>query len=267
MAKFSDYVKKDEELEQEISEAAEQAGDRQSGESSIPERFRGKSAEEIAASYAELEKAYSRQGNDLGKMRQAMDEFLALQSSGSKSDSTPDESAKPVTLDDLYEDTDAAIARAVEKHAGNRVKALEAELARAKLETRVSSLDEKYPGWKEKVQEPEFQNWVLESSYRTRLAQAADGWDLDAAEDLLGLYNEAKGINSAARTAKREKNLRDASLESGASAVPPTEQKFSRTELTKLRTQALRGDPDAQAYLSANAEAIAIAYESGNITN
>lgn len=267
MAKYADYVKKNEELESEIQDAAQNSQDRQVAGNpgfELPERFKDKPLEEVAKAYVELEKAYSRQGNDLGKMRQAMDEYLALQSPQQSEAPTKQE---PITIDSLYDDTEGAIQRGVEKYAGDRIKTLEAELARAKLETRVQSLSEKYEGWEQTVQSPEFQNWVMESSYRQRLAQAADKWDLDAAEDLLGMYNDVRGVNSTQAKAERDRALRDATLETGAASVPAQEQVFSRTGLTAMRVKAMQGDREAKAFLQKNAEAIAIAYESGNITD
>ena len=271
MAKFADYATKvDEQLDQEIDQASQESQDRrQSGESGfeIPERFKGKSAEEIARSYAELEKAYSRQGNDLGRMRQTLDEYIDLQLRSGKQEAPADEERKPITIDDLYENTDDAIRRGVEAVAGDKISALEQELARAKLETRLQELDAKHEGWRERVQSPEFQNWVLESPYRTRLAKAADSWDLDAAEDLLSLYDEVSNVDSGRQQARREQNLRDGTLESAGADVERVVKPYSRSDLLAKRVAAMRGDKEARAYLATHADAIANAYESGNITD
>lgn len=268
MAKYEDYVQKDDELENEINEAAQESADRQeSGESGfvMPERFQGKSPEEIAKAYSELEKLNSRQAQDLGQMRKTVDEFLTLQSDD-KPKATPAEKA-PVTLDDIYEDTDSAIKRGAEEAVGGRIEALERQLAEARLQSRVSELDAKFEGWRDQVQTPEFVNWINEKPYRARLAQAADAWDLDAAEELLSMYSDATGRSGTAARAKREKQLRDASLESGSAHVPPSEQTFSRTELMRIRVAARHGDSEAADWLKANGDAIAVAYEQGNITD
>ena len=57
MAKYTDYVKDD--IDSEIEDASTKAAERQD-ESAIPERFRGKTVEEVAHSYTELEKLNSR---------------------------------------------------------------------------------------------------------------------------------------------------------------------------------------------------------------
>ena len=68
MAKYEDYVKNDI-IEDELEDAIESAHTRKDEGATIPERFVGKPVEEVARSYTELEKLYSRQAQDLGAMR------------------------------------------------------------------------------------------------------------------------------------------------------------------------------------------------------
>jgi len=268
MANYQDYVSKDNELEDEINEAADQSATRE-GESSfaMPDRFKGKTPEDIAKSYAELERLNSRQAQDLGTMRRTVDEFLDLQSN--KPNERPERKEAPaaVTVDDLYNDPDETISRKVEQVAGSRISKLEKELEQARLQTRVESLTEQYPDWQERVRTPEFVDWVKGSPYRLRMAQAADGWDLDAAEELLALHDDVRGATNAKDRAQRERQLANASLETGVAASQVHEVAFSRSELMETRVRAAQGDTEAQAYMRKNADAIAIAYEEGNITD
>jgi hypothetical protein len=266
MAKFQDYVKKDE-IEDEITEAGANAEDRNSGESSLPERFQGKTPEEIAASYVELEKAYSQQGNKLGEMRQTMDQYISNLQSDTQTTSSEEADETPVTIDDLYEDTEGAITRAAEKAVGNRVEALEAELANARLQTRIEVLDNKYGDWRSEVQRPEFLEWVQESPYRVRVAQAADQFDMDAAEELLGMYGDRKATTDLQAEVKRDSQLRDASLESSSAEAPARETRYSRSDVMDKRIRAQHGDSSAQSWLKANAEGIALAYEEKTLTD
>lgn len=264
MAKFEDYEQKGE-LDQEIADAADKSETRE-GESSfkMPERFTGKSAEEIAQSYTELESLNSRQAQDLGTMRRTVDEFLTLKSV--QPDPDPVE-LEPITVDDLYDDPQGAIARGVEAATGDRISQLEQELVKARLQTRVSSMNDRFEGWQEEVRSPEFVTWVQESPYRLRIAQAADKWDMDAAEEIIEMYRDVKGVSSDRDQVQRDLALSDASLESSSAEVPLLEDTFSRAVLLTKRIAARHGDPEAEAYMKQNAEAIAIAYEEGNITD
>ena len=82
MAKYADYVKDD--IDDEIIDAGQEAATR-AAEETIPDRFKGKSKAEIAASYVELQALHSKQGNDLGSMRKTVDQLLELQSQKSTS--------------------------------------------------------------------------------------------------------------------------------------------------------------------------------------
>jgi hypothetical protein len=265
MAKYEDYAKKDGDLETEIDDAANQSQTRE-GESgfTMPERFTGKSAEDIARSYTELEALNSRQAQDLGTMRRTVDEFVTLQS---KQPDVVPEPVEPVTMDDLYDDPEAAMRKGVENVVGDRISQLEQELAEAKVQTKLDGLNVRFQGWQQTVESPEFANWVQQSPYRTKMAQRADQWDLDAADEILGLYAEATDSQSQASQARRDANLQNATLESGAAAVELAEPSFSRAALMNMRISAKQGDRDAVAYMEANAEAIAIAYEEGTITD
>lgn len=264
MAKYEDYAKKEGELEDEIDNAAEQAQTRE-GESgfTMPDRFQGKSAEDIAQSYTELESLNSRQAQDLGTMRQTVDELVNLQSQQEE----PAPAAEPITVDDLYDDPNAAVERAVEAATGGRIEALEQELAKAKLSTRVEGLESKFPGWKDTVRSDEFTKWAQASPYRLRMAQAADGWDMDAADELLGMYSEVTGRESQSDQDQRNADLQNATLESSSAEVLAGEPGFSRSELLQHRVAAKHGNQESIAYMDKNAEAIAIAYENGAITD
>ena len=101
MAKYEDYVKNDG-LEGEIQEAAVATEERklEGVPESVVERFKDKGVEDVLKSYAELEKAYSKQGQKHGELRKSFDEFIALQSQvSSVAGSEPDEE------DAFFEDT------------------------------------------------------------------------------------------------------------------------------------------------------------------
>ena len=262
MAKYQDYVGgNQDELDQEIDDASQRSEDRRAGNPDIPERFANKSAEEIAQSYVELERRFSQQGNDLGEMRKTLDEFIRVQSAPEVQTREPE---KKASIDDLYEDADTTIRRVVQKETGDRIARLEQELAAERSKAQIKELSTRYDGWEAEVQKPEFVEWVKSAPYRLRLAQLADTQgDTVAAEGLLDMWWK-EGKNDA--PARRD-DVRRASLESGGGRAASREVKFSRTELLKKRLAAKRGDPNAIEYMTNNAEAIAIAYEKGRITD
>lgn len=265
MAQFKDYVK--DQLEEEIEQAGEAAEERREQADGIPERFKGKSAEEIAKAYAELEKLNSRQAQDLGTMRKTVDELLTLQSRESESPAAK-EPPKPVTVDDLYENTDEAIRRVAREESSGRVEELERQLQQMKRESLLNNFSKEHPGWQETVQSPEFVEWVKESPYRLRLVKDADSYDLEAADTLLSLYDESKNrVAKAESKQKQRAAIKNATLESSSPSSPDLVETFSRIDLMEKRIAAKNGDMKAERWLKSRADAIAAAYAEGRLVD
>ena len=268
--KYEDYARKQEdELETEIQEASEASESRQADNSiEIPDRFKDKSIEDVIKSYTELEKAYSRQGNDLGEYRKLSEQLLSLESaSGSKQTETQSED---ISIDALYDDPKGTI----EKVVSQRVSGLEQQLHQERFNDRLSQMSSKYDGWQEEVRTPEFVNWVQEwanTPVRQRLVMAGDQGDLDAAEEVLLSYYEKKQLAQQAkqseRKAKRDADLAKGMLESGSPDSPESDTTFSRKKLLDLRIRAKQGDRKATEFLKENQVDIARAYAEGRLVD
>jgi hypothetical protein len=276
--KFEDYAKRQEEaLESEIEQAQEQQQERetQAPETSfeMPAQFRGKTAEEIAQSYIELQQLQSRQANTLGEYRKMVDEHIkSATSTGTHKEPDPEEKqAAQVTIDSLYENADESIATVVRREAGERLERVESAIREQEDAKRMAALDEKYPGWRKTIDSPEFVDYVLENKARQALfVQADQNHDWDAAEELVGNYmlraqKKAPQADKPSRTPEQEKALRDGTLDSAGGEHVETEATYSRRKLMDLRIRAKHGDEEAARYLSDNAIAINAAYSEGRI--
>lgn len=263
MAKYEDYVKDD--LNEEINEAAGAAEERRQ-ESTIPERFRGKSAEEIAAAYAELESLAGRQGQELGVLRKAVDTIQAQRQPTEQPAKAPER--KPVTVDEIYDNADESIRRVVREESQSRIEELERRLQEADRRAALAVFESKHPDYRSLVQDAAFTDWIKGSPYRVRQAMAADQGDLDAADDLFSTYAEVSGAKKQAQTTQsRRAAVREASLETSGGNAPAPVEKFSRSKLESMRIRARRGDPEAERYMQANGEDILRAYAEGRLTN
>lgn len=270
MAKFDDYVKdqQNDELENEIKDAEKKAEERrEEGAGELPERFKGKAPEEIAKSYVELEKAYSRQGQDIGRLRKTVDEMLELELRGSKL-KQEEPSTKPVEASELFDDPDKVVRGVAREVADERVKGLEQQLMQERLARAKSDFAKQFPTWEQDAHDPEFINWIHEKPHRVKLARAADAWDFDAAETLFGTYYDQREAQKA-KVSKQElkQKVKEVTLETAGAGAPDLEQTFSRSALMDKRLAAKRGDRSADTWLRNNAEAIAIAYEEGRIVD
>lgn len=268
MAQYKDYVKaQNDAIDEEIVEASEAQEERISIEGvpdSVLDRFDGKTGADVLKSYAELERAYSEQGNTMGALRKSFDEYVSLQSQPSE----PTPAYEPVTADEMYEDPDNAVARVVQKQTGDKLKELEDELSKVRMDNKISDFARKFPDARTVAHSEEFAAWVKGSPYRQRLAQNADAYDFDAAEELFGLYNDStQTVADNKQARKRDQQLRDASLESGSPEGAQLDDTFSRADIIDAKLRAKYGERDAQTWLRKNAEAIAIAYEEGRVVD
>lgn len=268
--KYEDYARKQEdELETEIQEASEASESRQAENSiEIPERFKDKSIEDVIKSYTELEKAYSRQGNDLGEYRKLSEQLLALESAGGSKET--ETQSEDISIDALYDDPKGTI----EKVVSQRVSGLEQQLQQERFTARLKQMNSKYDGWQEEVRTPEFVNWVQEwanTPVRQRLVMQGDQGDLDAAEEVLLSYYEkkqlAQQVRQSERKAKRDADLAKGTLESGSPDSPESETTFSRKKLLDLRIRAKQGDRKASEFLKENQVDIARAYAEGRLVD
>lgn len=272
MAKFEDYAKQldttPDALESEIQDAAAGSeGRKQEAGTQIPERFQGKTPEEIAQSYIELEKLNSRQAQDLGRMRKTVDELLELELRR-PADTQDAPRAKPVEAEDLYSNPDEAIKSVVHREVRPHVEKLEQELMQERIGRARAEFAQDYPDWEKDVHDPSFVNWIQERPYRVRLARAGDAGDFDAARDLWASYYEHRDLAKREQNkAERKQKVKEATLETSGAAAVDVEEKFSRSALMEKRLLAKKGDRDADFWLRSNAERIAIAYEEGRIVD
>lgn len=274
MAKYEDYVKNvNSGLEAEIQEAADATETRklEGVPESVIERFKDKSTEDVLRSYAELEKAYSKQGQKHGELRKNFDEFIALQSQVSPvAGSEPtEETTDPITVDDLYEDPEKTVSQVVRRETDKRIKQLEASLEQQQVQAGVAKLNAAYPDWQNIVQSEEFAEWVQERPYRANLAARANQFDFAAADEILSMYADLHATPNEAENAEANRlaALSAAQMESGTPEQASTDEYLSRSFLIETKLAARRGNGEAQAWLQANKAAIEQAYAEGRVVD
>lgn len=194
--------------------------------SGIPDKLQGKSAEEIAEMYSNLERQYGKQSQEVGQLRAAVDQ--ALQSAG------PQEVAKEPEVD-FYENPSAYIKAEVDK----ALQPYRQSMNQTQNEVVVRKLNEKHPEWKETLQTKEFQDWVAGSKVRRQLFHTADSGDFDSANELFDLWSDIGKSKSQSETAARkavskDRKLRAVAAEKGAAGIDPRKI-LSRADLRSLR--------------------------------
>ena len=224
----------------------------------IPDKYQGKSVEELVKMHAEAEKLIGRQGTELGTVRKALDDTLRNQALNSNvSTKEVSNEKEEISEFDLLEPEKSVDDRISNHPAIKRMEQIE-------LQNQFNSFTSKHPDWQETVVSDEFRSWVGKSPTRLAMFQKADSHDYLSASDLLDQWAEWQSvIQTAAKEEKkleeasRDKALNDGMTESGVSTAT-SKKKFRRHELRRLYTE------DREKYDSMSEE-IMLAYKEGRV--
>jgi len=227
-------------------------------ESSVPDKFAGKSPEEIIESYQNLEKELGRKAQEVGELRKLSDSFLQAElSRNSQAQSTPKETQEEPT--DFFDDPNAAVNKAIENHPKfQEFQRFQAQQVQTAAKTQ---LEATHPDYADIVFNSDFQEWVQGSKIRQQLFQAADAYNFDAANELISNWKDRAMINKTqevnqAEEAKRKGALKAGKAESRASSGSTSGKKtYKRSDLIRLKmTDPLKYESMAEDIYAAYAE-------------
>ena len=198
----------------------------------VPEKYKGKSLEDIVQMHQEAERLIGRQAQEVGEVRRLADELLKQQLAQKKEQ--PPEVNNEL---DFFEDPQTAVQRAVASHP-DVLAAKQAAMQMKQLQTQ-AALAKKHPDFASVVQDPEFANWVKASPMRVNMYAMADSqYDFNAADELISTYKAIKGsrTNEAVTAAKE---VRTSDLKAAAVDVSGTGESskkvYRRADLIRLR--------------------------------
>lgn len=200
--------------------------------SDIPEKYRGKSLDDVVKMHQEAEKLIGKQAQEVGEVRKLADELIK-QNLGTAA--TPAKEPEPEV--DFFEDPKKAIQNTVERHP-DIVAARQAasELRKMQVQQRLSK---DHPDFISVVQDPEFANWVKLSPVRLNLWSKADGeYDYDSANELLSTYKELRGVKTKQTEdvgeKTRKQSLKAAAVDVGGSGES-SRRVYRRADLIRLK--------------------------------
>ena len=225
------------ELGTEVSEPDVQEEENEAPEaeiSDLPDKFRGKSTEDIVKSYTQLEQEFGRRNNEVGELRKLTDELLSLQLSEKEKETLPD---YELDVDSLLDNPQEAISRAVENHP--KFKQFEEAQRTTSTNQAKASFQEKHPDWQDLVNSQDFAGWIQESAVRSNMYQKANtDYDYAVGDELFTTYKALRGQTIAADTETKNSNakqaLQKASVEKGSSQGT-TKKVYRRADLINLK--------------------------------
>ena len=227
----------------------------------LPEKYRGKSAIEIARMHQEAEKLIGRQANEVHEVRSLADQLLKQQLDSKAKEAKPLEESLE---EDFFADPASAVNRQVEKHPAV-LEARQAALEMKRMKT-AQQLSSKHPDFATIASDSGFQDWVKSSAIRLNLFAKADAeFDFESADELLSTYKELRQIKQqnqvqqsvAVESKAQEQAMKAATVDVGG-AGESSRKVYRRADLIKLRMT----DPERYMQLS---DEIMDAYATGRV--
>jgi len=215
-------------------------------EPEIPEKYRGKSVEDLVQMHQELEKFSGKQSTEVGELRKVVDNYIQTQLSNQQAPQQQQQEDDDV---DFFVDPQSAVNRAIDNHP--KIKEAEAYTQQARQQATLSQLKSKHPDMESILQDASFAEWIKGSKVRTQLfVQADQGYDYDAAHELFSLWKERNQV--VQQTANVEKQARKNTLKSASTgnargtAEASRKKVYRRADIIKL----MRTDPERYQSLS-----------------
>ena len=245
---IDDESTEDSTVEEEPSQEVTQEADEPAA---VPDKYNGKTLEDVVRMHQEAEKLLGRQSSEVGDLRKVVDSYINTQLD------TPPAAQVAEEEIDFYSDPEAAMSRAINNHPA--VKAAEESTRAYKQQASMATLQKDHPEIPEIVADPKFAEWIQASPVRTRMFVAADQhFDIESANELFSLWKERSG--AVQQTLQAEKATRSKAVKEGSNGYTrgnpdsgTSKKIYRRTDLINL----MQNDPDRYLALS---DDIALAY-------
>lgn len=242
------------EQEQEVVEGTSEP--EATPEDNIPEKYRGKTAAELARMHQEAEKLLGRQSSEVGELRKVVDSYIQTQLSQQAPKNEQDDEDV-----DFFVDPDKAVARAIERHP--KIRQAEQVTQAYQKQNALATLQQRHPDMSQILQDPKFAEWVQGSKIRTQLFIAADQqYDHESADELFTLWKERKGVvqqTAEVEKAQRKQQVKAASTGNARGNPDGNHRKvYRRADIIKL----MKTDPDRYMAMS---DEIMKAYQEGRV--
>jgi len=203
-----------------------------------PDRFAGRSHDELLEMVREQDRRIGQQGNELGNMRQTFEAMTRAQSVPAQPEQEPVEEA------DFFVDPQRAVDQRIDNHPA--LKQARETAQKLNYAQGLATLQQRHPDVKDVLQSPEFGQWVQSNAARVRRFQYADqSGDVDEADDLISTF---KQLNKSVATAKAaEKTAQKKAVRAAAVGGPrgnadaaSSKRVYRRADIRQL----MQSDPD-----------------------
>jgi len=226
--------------------------------SELPEKYQGKSVEDLVQMHQELERFTGKQSTEVGDLRKVVDSYIENQTQLTQQAPEVQQQDEEV---DFFVDPQTAVARAIDNHP--KIKEAQAYTQQAKKQTALAQLQQQHPDMESVLQDPKFADWITGSKIRTQLFIRADQeYDYEAAHELFSNWKERNQVvqqTAEVEKAARKNAVKSANTGNARGTGEGTRKKtYRRADIIKL----MKSDPDR--YMALQPEIMA-AYADGRV--
>jgi len=207
----------------------------------LPEKYQGKSVEDLVQMHQELEKFSGKQSTEVGELRKVVDDYIQTQTQ--LSEQAPQQQQEQDEEVDFFVDPASAVNRAIDNHP--KIREAQAYTEQYKKQATMAQLQQQHPDMEAILQDAKFAEWIKGSKVRTQLfVQADQMYDYDAANELFSLWKERS--QAVQQTAQAEKQARKSAVKTAntgnarGTAEGSRQKTYRRADLINL----MKTDPD-----------------------
>ena len=227
----------------------------------IPEKYQGKSLEDVVRMHQEAEKLLGKQSSEVGELRKVVDSYIQEQLSQQQQAPQTQQQYDAEDDVDFFVDPEKAVSRAIENHP--KIREAQQYTQEYKKQTALATLQGKHPDMQEILTDSKFAEWIKASKVRTKLfVQADQQYDYEAADELFSLWKERQSTvkqTAAVETQARKQQLKSANTGSARGTSEGARKKiYRRADIIKL----MKTDPERYQALS---DEIFKAYQEGRV--
>lgn len=204
----------------------------------IPEKYAGKTVDDLIKMHQNAEKVISRQGQEVSIVRRLADDILGRQKPETQKTEV---TRKPITMEALLNNPDQAITDAVNgSDVGRRAEAAEARTATLEATIAEQSFIAKHKDFVSDINDQDFLAWVNKNPLRQALANETAKKNFQAASNLWDLWDEHKELTSsiekvAPATKKVPTTVKSSPIENKGKTI------YSSAKLMELRMKVQDG--------------------------
>ena len=240
---MSDELNATNDLDLEYKDVVKSPTDSTTATVEVPDKYKGKSLDDLINMHVNAEKLIARQGNDLGQLRRTLDAQTSVLDRVIAPVQQTEKKPLEVTPEKLLNDPLNTVNDVVGAHPA--VQANQQRLNQMEMQVRETQFSQAHKSYKDDVQNPEFQDWVMKSPVRQKLLVSLHNYNFDAGHELWELWDEHRTAKTAAEAARTARVGAASTVRAGA-GEPSAKPILSRTKLAELQMRAMSGDAVAK---------------------